>query len=240
MIQIPGDYKPYHQLSGSAHSNSLVGAWFSSSRRCGEAPQAGVCWRYATYQRLSANKGYVVSFVAGDPWDSWTSAFAFTRAGKAGWLTPGGRPEPRSGTRAGRVHPCLAARPFLSEIWLGQSRSSRPRPRHVVSRNRRPPRERLSGFAARRQENWRGPIPGFIAGRRWRPMKTACQFVIVARKTRRLVEQLQQAAWKPSPHSDADAESNSSKPQGWACRFLALLRKRTRGRRGRAIPAVCH
>ena len=55
--------------------------------------------------------------------------------------------------------------------------------------------------------------------------KAACKFVIVARKTRRLVEQLQQAAWKPSPHSDADAECEFLyQPQGWAraCRFLAL------------------
>ena len=52
-----------------------------------------------------------------------------------------------------------------------------------------------------------------------------CQFVLVARKTRRLVEQLQQAAWKPSPHSDADAECEFLyQPQGWgrACRFVAL------------------
>ena len=51
------------------------------------------------------------------------------------------------------------------------------------------------------------------------------QFVIVARKTRRLVEQLQQAAWKPSPHSDAEAQCEFLyQPQGWAkaCRFLAL------------------
>ena len=52
-----------------------------------------------------------------------------------------------------------------------------------------------------------------------------CQFVIVARKTRRLVERLQQAEWKPSPNSDADAECEFLyQPQGWAraCRFLAL------------------
>ena len=52
-----------------------------------------------------------------------------------------------------------------------------------------------------------------------------CQFVIVARKTRRLVEQLQQAEWKPSPHSDAEAECEFLyQPQGWAhsCRFVAL------------------
>ncbi len=52
-----------------------------------------------------------------------------------------------------------------------------------------------------------------------------CQFIIVARKTRRLVEQLQQAAWKPSPHSDAPAECEFLyQPEGWvhACRFVAL------------------
>ena len=52
-----------------------------------------------------------------------------------------------------------------------------------------------------------------------------CQFVLVARKTRRLLEQLQQAEWKPSPHSDADAECEFFyQPQGWAraCRFVAL------------------
>ena len=52
-----------------------------------------------------------------------------------------------------------------------------------------------------------------------------CQFVTVARKTRRLVEQLQQAEWKPSPHSDAAAECEFLyQPQGWgrACRFVAL------------------
>jgi len=55
--------------------------------------------------------------------------------------------------------------------------------------------------------------------------QAACQFVIVARKTRRLVEQLQQAEWKPSPDSDADAECEFLyQPQGWgrACRFVAL------------------
>ena len=55
--------------------------------------------------------------------------------------------------------------------------------------------------------------------------QATCQFVIVARKTRRLVEQWQQAEWKPSPHSDAAAECEFLyQPQGWgiACRFVAL------------------
>ncbi|MFQ5741835.1 MAG: IS1380 family transposase [Acidobacteriota bacterium] len=52
-----------------------------------------------------------------------------------------------------------------------------------------------------------------------------CQFVIVARKTRRLVEQLQRAAWKPSPQTDAPAECEFLyQPEGWAqaYRFVAL------------------
>ena len=55
--------------------------------------------------------------------------------------------------------------------------------------------------------------------------KASCQFVIVARKTRRLLEQLHQAAWKPSPQTDADAQCEFVyQPEGWAkaCRFLAL------------------
>jgi hypothetical protein len=55
--------------------------------------------------------------------------------------------------------------------------------------------------------------------------KARCQFVIVARKTRRLVEQLHQAEWKPSPQSDAAAECEFLyQPEGWAkaCRFVAL------------------
>ena len=57
-----------------------------------------------------------------------------------------------------------------------------------------------------------------------------CQFVIVARKIRRLVEQLQQAAWKPSPHSDAEAQCEFlCQPQGWAkaCRFRRCVTKRS-------------
>jgi len=52
-----------------------------------------------------------------------------------------------------------------------------------------------------------------------------CQFVIVARKTSRLVEQLEQAQWKPSPKTDADEECEFLyKPDGWkkAYRFVAL------------------
>jgi hypothetical protein len=55
--------------------------------------------------------------------------------------------------------------------------------------------------------------------------KAACRFVIVARKTRRLIEQLQQAEWKPSRNTDAEAECESFyQPDGWgkAYRFVAL------------------
>lgn len=48
---------------------------------------------------------------------------------------------------------------------------------------------------------------------------------MVARKTSRLVEQLEQAQWKPSPNTDADQECEFLyQPDGWekACRFVAL------------------
>ena len=52
-----------------------------------------------------------------------------------------------------------------------------------------------------------------------------CRFVVAARKTVRLVEQLQAANWKPSRRTDADEECEFwYQPQGWgaACRFVAL------------------
>ena len=97
--------------------------------------------------------------------------------------------------------------------------------------------------AGRGRKSWGGPIRLLC----WEAVeayeKAACQFVIVARKTRRLVERLQQAEWKPSPRSDADAECefSTSRKAGrgpavsWRC-----VTKRARGRRGRAIPVVRH
>ena len=55
--------------------------------------------------------------------------------------------------------------------------------------------------------------------------KAGCQFIVVARKTSRLVEQLQGASWKPSPKTDADGECEFRyQPEGWgeAFRFVAL------------------
>jgi hypothetical protein len=52
-----------------------------------------------------------------------------------------------------------------------------------------------------------------------------CGFIIVARKTARLVEQLRAAEWKPSPKTDAEGESEFwYQPEGWekAYRFVAL------------------
>ena len=51
------------------------------------------------------------------------------------------------------------------------------------------------------------------------------QFIMVARKTSRLLEQLQAANWKPSPKTDADEQCEFYyQPEGWdqAYRFLAL------------------
>jgi Transposase DDE domain group 1 len=53
----------------------------------------------------------------------------------------------------------------------------------------------------------------------------AARFVICARKTSRLVEELRQAEWKPSPKTDADAECEFQyQPDGWSkpYRFVAL------------------
>lgn len=55
--------------------------------------------------------------------------------------------------------------------------------------------------------------------------QAGCRFVVVARKTARLVEELKQAEWKPSPTTDADAECEFRyQPDGWGndCRFVAL------------------
>jgi len=52
-----------------------------------------------------------------------------------------------------------------------------------------------------------------------------CRFIVVARKTQRLVEQLRAADWQPSPETDADAQCEFAyQPEGWskAYRFLAL------------------
>ena len=57
------------------------------------------------------------------------------------------------------------------------------------------------------------------------------RFVICARKTARLVEQLHRAEWKPSPKTDADAECEFRyQPDGWSkpYRFVALRYERTR------------
>ncbi len=51
------------------------------------------------------------------------------------------------------------------------------------------------------------------------------KFIVVARKTSRLVDELKAAEWKPSPQTDADGECEFFyKPDGWgkAFRFLAL------------------
>lgn len=55
--------------------------------------------------------------------------------------------------------------------------------------------------------------------------QAGCQFIIVARKTARLVEKLKSMEWKPSPETDADGQCEFLyQPDGWgnACRFVAL------------------
>jgi hypothetical protein len=51
------------------------------------------------------------------------------------------------------------------------------------------------------------------------------QFIISARKTARLVEELKAAVWKPSPRTDAVGQCEFSyRPEAWgaAYRFIAL------------------
>jgi len=55
--------------------------------------------------------------------------------------------------------------------------------------------------------------------------KAKCRFILVARKTSRLVEELNRADWEPSPATDADEQCEFSyQPKGWgrAYRFMAL------------------
>jgi hypothetical protein len=59
--------------------------------------------------------------------------------------------------------------------------------------------------------------------------KAQAQFVIVARKTSRLLEQVHAADWKPSPKTDADQQCEFRyQPEGWgqAYRFVALRYKK--------------
>jgi hypothetical protein len=59
--------------------------------------------------------------------------------------------------------------------------------------------------------------------------KAKAHFIIVARKTSRLLEQLQTADWKHSPKTDADEQCEFRyQPEGWgqAYRFLALRYKK--------------
>jgi hypothetical protein len=55
--------------------------------------------------------------------------------------------------------------------------------------------------------------------------KEKCRFIMVARKTSRLVEELNAAQWKPSPNTDADEQCEFFyQPKGWEkeYRFFAL------------------
>jgi len=62
----------------------------------------------------------------------------------------------------------------------------------------------------------------------WRAVEAylsrGCQFIMVARKTGRLLEQLCNAAWRTSPHKGAEECDFFYQPEGWLqpCRFIAL------------------
>ena len=67
---------------------------------------------------------------------------------------------------------------------------------------------------------------GFIAGEAIQAYeKYNCQFIVVAQKTPRLLQELKAAHWKRSPRTDADEECEFRyRPQGWGrtYRFIAL------------------
>src|SRR6201997_647558 len=55
--------------------------------------------------------------------------------------------------------------------------------------------------------------------------KAGVQFIILARKTSRLIDELKAAHWTGSPKTDADGQCEFRyQPEGWgrACRFVAL------------------
>src|SRR3972149_10953947 len=59
--------------------------------------------------------------------------------------------------------------------------------------------------------------------------KFKCSFIVVARKTSRLLEELVAAKWEPSPRTDADEQCEFwYQPQGWGkpYRFIALRSER--------------
>lgn len=61
--------------------------------------------------------------------------------------------------------------------------------------------------------------------------KAKASFIIVARKTSRLLQELQKARWKPSPKTDADEQCEFRyQPEGWgkAYRFIALRYQKQR------------
>jgi hypothetical protein len=60
--------------------------------------------------------------------------------------------------------------------------------------------------------------------------RAQASFIIVARKTRRLLEELRKARWKPSPKTDADEQCEFwYQPEGWdkVYRFIALRYKKS-------------
>lgn len=67
--------------------------------------------------------------------------------------------------------------------------------------------------------------------------KHQCEFLISAKKTARLVAQLEAAAWEPPPRTDADEECEFFyQPEGWerAYRFIALrYRKKSKPAAGK-------
>jgi hypothetical protein len=91
----------------------------------------------------------------------------------------------------------------------------------------------------------RGPAPsngGWLLGEAVQAYeKGQASFILVARKTTRLLAELQSACWQPSPRTDADQQCEFCyQPEGWgkAYRFIAL--RSHKGMLAHAWPPCAH
>ncbi len=121
---------------------------------------------------------------------------------------------------------------FLAEtreyVWGGLRNGDRPTGKQIADHLERV----FAALPPGVQRTFARADAGFYCGEAVEAYQQAnCRFVIVAQKTSRLVGQLRQAAWRPSPNTDAEAECEFRyQPEGWKqeCRFVALRYEKPR------------
>jgi hypothetical protein len=121
---------------------------------------------------------------------------------------------------------------FLAEtreyLWGELRNGDRPTGRQI----RHHLRHVFQALPAGVQQKFARADSGFYCGEAVEAYEEAgCRFVVVARKTARLVEQLHQTEWRPSPNTDADEQCEFRyQPEGWkkAYRFVALRYEKER------------